>query len=95
MGTIRARVLISGRVQGVYFRESARTLATQVGVTGWVRNLRNGRVELRCEGEEAVVRRLIAWCHEGPPAARVSHVETEWGEPTGEFDAFRIERTPF
>ena len=95
MGKIRVRVLISGQVQGVYFRDSARALATELGVTGWVRNLRNGRVEVLCEGEEVAVRRLIEWCHEGPPGARVSRVETERSERTGEFDSFRIERTPF
>ena len=95
MGRVRAQALIAGRVQGVYFRDSARALARQLGVTGWVRNLRDGRVEALCEGEESAVCRLIEWFHEGPPGARVSQVEVAWGEPTGEFDSFQIERTPW
>ena len=95
MAKVKVHVLISGRVQGVYFRESTRAVATELGVTGWVRNLRDGRVEVVGEGEEAAVRRLIAWCREGPPGARVSRVNAEWREPTGEFGAFRVERSPY
>ena len=90
----RARVIVSGRVQGVFFRDSARRAATREGLTGWVRNLPDGRVEALFEGDEAAVQRLVDWCHQGPPDARVEQVAVEWGEATGEFDRFTIERTP-
>ncbi|HEX5503877.1 MAG TPA: acylphosphatase [Thermomicrobiales bacterium] len=90
MVRVRARVVITGRVQGVYFRDSTRRLAAAGGVTGWVRNRPDGRVEALCEGEEEAVRRLVAWCHTGPSHARVVDVAVEWGQPTGEFDRFSI-----
>lgn len=89
---IAARVLIAGHVQGVFFRDSTRRLAAELGVTGWVRNLRDGRVEVLAEGEEGAVRRLVDWCRHGPPEADVRDVAVEWREPTGEFDGFTIER---
>jgi acylphosphatase len=68
-------VWVSGRVHGVWFRESCREQAVLHGVAGWVRNLADGRVEAVFEGEAAAVDALVAWCHEGPPRARVSAVE--------------------
>ena len=94
MGQVRARVLVSGLVQGVFFRDSARRLAADLGVTGWVRNLPDGRVELLAEGPEGAVRRLVAWCHDGPAGAAVRDVAVEWDDPRGEFDRFTIARTP-
>ena len=90
----RARVIVSGQVQGVFFRDSTRREATRQGLTGWVRNLPDGRVEMLFEGEEAAVRRLVDWCRRGPPDARVTDVTVEWAEATGQFDRFTIERTP-
>ncbi|HET8628599.1 MAG TPA: acylphosphatase [Thermomicrobiales bacterium] len=87
---VRARALIAGRVQGVYFRDSTRKRAELAGVTGWVRNRPDGRVEALFEGEEEAVRGLIAWCHTGPPHARVADVAVEWEQPTGEFGRFSI-----
>jgi acylphosphatase len=74
MTTISRRVLVSGRVQGVWFRQTTADTARRAGVTGWVRNLTDGRVEAVLEGDPAAVAAVIAWCHEGPPAARVDSV---------------------
>jgi acylphosphatase len=80
----RAHVWIAGRVQGVAFRAYTVDEASVRGVTGWVGNIPDGRVEAVFEGERAVVEAMIAWCRKGPPAARVSSVEVTWEEPTGE-----------
>ncbi len=87
----RARVFVSGKVQGVYYRATTREQATDRGVDGWVRNLRDGRVEAVFEGPEADVEAMVEWCHEGSPAARVDDVEVEYGDPEG-FDGFEIRR---
>ena len=81
---VRAHVWIAGRVQGVAFRAYTVDEASVRGVTGWVGNIPDGRVEAVFEGERAVVEAMIAWCRKGPPAARVSSVEVAWEEPTGE-----------
>jgi acylphosphatase len=70
-------VLVSGRVQGVWFRERCRQQASSLGVHGWVRNLDDGRVEVLIEGETASVAALEAWCRVGPPSALVTGVEVE------------------
>jgi acylphosphatase len=81
---VRARVFVSGRVQGVWFRESCREHALAAGVSGWVRNLRDGRVEALLEGPPAAVERVVAWCREGPARARVDGVEVRSEAPVGE-----------
>jgi acylphosphatase len=86
----RAHVFISGRVQGVSFRWYTQRQAQQWGLTGWVRNLWDGRVEAIFEGPEPVVRQAVTWCHHGQPPARVEDVEVTYEEPTGEFKRFRI-----
>lgn len=90
---VRAHVSISGWVQGIFFRSSTRDKAASLRVTGWVRNLYDGTVEGLFEGDENAVSQLIAWCHRGPPGARVDNVEVEWGEYSGEFDTFFIARS--
>ncbi|MEM4674702.1 MAG: acylphosphatase [Nitrososphaerota archaeon] len=87
---VRARVIVSGRVQGVFFRDTTRREAKQRGVTGWVRNLPDGRVEAVFEGEKEAVEALIEFCKRGPPAARVTNVEIFWEEYKGEFKDFKI-----
>ena len=72
----RVRVLVSGKVQGVWFRESTRQEAERLGVGGWVRNLADGRVEGLFTGPGPAVDELVAWCHRGPPAAQVAGVAT-------------------
>lgn len=85
----RAHVFISGRVQGVFFRASTRDRATDLGVDGWVRNLDDGRVEAVFEGDEAAVKAMIEWCHEGSPNAVVKSVNVEHEDPDG-IDGFGI-----
>ena len=73
MKTVMVRV--SGRVQGVYYRASARMEGERLGLRGWARNASDGTVALHLQGDPAVVDAMLAWCREGPPAARVSRVE--------------------
>lgn len=88
--TARAHIFVSGRVQGVFYRARTRETALAHGLTGWVRNCADGRVEVLMEGEKENVTRVISWCRQGPPAAYVADVETLWEEPTGEFFDFTI-----
>ena len=90
MDNIRVRLFIKGRVQGVWFRDSTRQEARRLGVNGWARNIPDGRVEVLAEGPLDKVRRLIDWCHQGPPLARVDRVEESSEEWTGEFNSFNI-----
>jgi acylphosphatase len=92
MVRVRAHVWISGRVQGVFFRAHTKEVAEKLGLTGWVRNLPDGRVEAVFEGEEDAVKEAIEWCKRGPPLARVEKVEVRYEDPTGEFRDFRIVR---
>ena len=88
---IRAHVLISGRVQGVFFRSAARDKAMELGVHGWIRNLEDDRVEAIFEGEEPNVRKMVDWCYHGPPGAVVSVVDVEFGEEyTGQYNTFFV-----
>jgi acylphosphatase len=91
----RAHLYISGRVQGVNFRYYTWQQALISGVTGWVRNLMDRRVEAVFEGDENSVQGMIDWCYKGPPSARVDQVVTYWEEPTGEFTDFEIRSTFF
>lgn len=90
MAKVRAHVYISGRVQGVYFRYFARRLAEQHGLTGWVRNLPDGRVEALFEGERESVSQILEWCHQGPPGALVGGVQVAWEQYTGEYSRFAV-----
>jgi len=80
---VRRRVLVSGQVQGVYFRDTCRREALAAGVAGWVRNLYDGRVEAVFEGESAAVERLVTWAHSGPRWAQVARVEVREEKPEG------------
>jgi acylphosphatase len=79
----RLHVYIHGRVQGVGFRYSAFERATALGLSGWVRNLADGRVEAEFEGPKPILQQMLAWCEIGPRVARVTRVDTTWesGEP--------------
>jgi acylphosphatase len=86
----RAHVLISGRVQGVWYRASTKDKAEQLGLKGWVKNTYNGNVEAVFEGEEDIVENMIAWCHEGSRLAKVTNVKVDYEKPTEEFEGFSI-----
>jgi acylphosphatase len=81
---VRRRVVVHGRVQGVWFRESARRRAEELGVSGWVRNRDDSAVEAELEGDAESVEALVAWFRHGPTGARVDAVETDVIAPTGE-----------
>jgi acylphosphatase len=81
---VRVRVVVTGIVQGVWFRDSCREQARAVHVGGYVRNRADGAVEAEFEGPPAAVARMIAWCREGPPRARVDDVHVEDLPPTGD-----------
>jgi acylphosphatase len=89
----RVRLLISGHVQGVWFRASVKEEADRLGVSGWVRNRRSGHVEVTAEGEDVAIDELIAWCRVGSRGASVAHVGVARETYRGEFDDFIIERT--
>jgi acylphosphatase len=74
---VRVRVVVTGRVQGVWFRESCRQRAREESVGGFVRNRVDGAVEAEFEGRPAAVERMVAWCHDGPPRARVDAVDAQ------------------
>lgn len=86
----RAHIFVSGRVQGVFFRDHTRRWACSLGLKGWVRNLFDGRVEALVEGERAKIEELISKLNQGPPMADVTNVEVLWEDYSGEFDGFRI-----
>ena len=83
-------LLISGFVQGVFFRASVAQTARALKLVGFVRNLSNGSVELVAEGEEEALRKIAEWCWKGPPGARVEDVRIEWREAEGRFDGFQV-----
>lgn len=88
---IRARVLVSGTVQGVGYRFSTLNEAREVGISGWVRNLADGRVEAVFEGNRGDVEAMIRWCHEGSLAARVTDVAVKYEPPEG-MQGFEIKK---
>ena len=84
------RLIISGKVQGVFFRVETQKAARDFGVTGWVRNLADGTVEALAEGERSNVDALIDWCHQGPPMSRVDRVDVATRDFSGEYDSFEV-----
>ncbi|MGB9627142.1 MAG: acylphosphatase [Thermodesulfobacteriota bacterium] len=90
MEKARARVIVEGRVQGVFFRAHTQEEAYVLGLTGWVKNRRDGRVEAVFEGDKEKVERMIQWCHYGPPGARVNDIQVTWEDYQGEFKDFSI-----
>jgi acylphosphatase len=90
MSKARAEVIVRGRVQGVFFRQSTVEMATAIGLTGRVRNCPDGTVAAIFEGDRDKVKEALEWCHHGPPAARVSNVEADWQDYLGAFDCFKI-----
>jgi len=90
MDTVRAHIYIEGRVQGVFFRDWARRQARELRLTGWVRNIEDGRVEAVFEGPKKLLEKMIGKCKEGPPAANISHIDVVWEKGTGEFSDFGV-----
>jgi len=86
----RVHVFVSGRVQGVFFRDHTRRWAVSLALTGWVRNMGDGRVEVLAEGEKERLEDLVARLRLGPPMAVVEDAEAAWEDFRGEFDTFRI-----
>jgi acylphosphatase len=83
-------VYISGRVQGVFFRAETQRTAKGLNLTGWVRNMSDGRVEALFQGEDENVGKMLAWCHIGPPAARVDEVLSEEEPSFAQYEEFKI-----
>jgi len=90
MEKVRARVIVEGRVQGVFFRQHTQDMAFRLGVIGWVKNRRDGSVEAVFEGDREKVDQIIQWCHRGPSEARVKNVSVVWEEYTEEFEDFSV-----
>lgn len=86
----RAHVIISGRVQGVFFRAATKSLAESLRLNGWVRNLRDGSVEAVFEGIDTAVDRAVEWCRKGPRGAQVTSISINEEPYMGEFEGFRI-----
>ena len=86
----RIHLIISGRVQGVYFRHHTNIEANKLGLTGFVRNLSNGNVEVIAEGSEEKLKELIQFCRKGPDSANVENVDITYEEPKQEFKTFSI-----
>jgi acylphosphatase len=86
----RAHIWISGKVQGVFYRDNTRRWAFSMNLSGWVRNLPDGRVETLVEGEKDRIESLVKKLKIGPPLSRVEDVQTEWEDYKGEFLDFRI-----
>jgi acylphosphatase len=86
----RAHIFVSGRVQGVFFRSETQDEALRHGLTGWVRNLPDDRVEAVFEGDRDKIEKLIQFCKRGPPGARVTKVEVTWEDYTGQFKSFTV-----
>lgn len=89
---VAAHVLISGKVQAVGYRASTWDMAQLLKLKGWVRNLRDGRVEARLEGDRSNVEEMIRWCHQGPPNAIVEQVAVKYETPEG-LRGFEVERS--
>ncbi|MFL5321572.1 MAG: acylphosphatase [Myxococcaceae bacterium] len=88
----RVSLRITGKVQGVFFRESTKTKARELGLSGWVKNLDDGSVQALAQGETDKIDELIQWAHRGPPAARVTDVSVEDRPPASDLGPFVVER---
>lgn len=91
MDNQRLHAIVHGRVQGVNFRATTQRRASGLNLRGWVRNRLDGTVEVTAEGARGQLEELRRFLHDGPSAAHVESVETQWQAATGEFDDFRIQ----
>ena len=87
---VKVHIFVSGRVQGVFFRYETQEKAREFGVTGWVRNLPDGRVEAVFEGERVKVKEMLKWAEKGPSGAIVDHLDAVWEGYRGEFQDFEV-----
>lgn len=90
MPMARAHIYVHGKVQGVFFRSSAKGRARALGVKGWVKNCLDGGVEAVFEGKKDAVDKMVNWCRKGPTGAFVNRIDVRWEEYTGEFDEFSV-----
>ena len=90
MDKARAHLFIDGRVQGVFYRHFTRELADSLGLNGWVKNLRDGRVEALFEGDKIIIQKAIQACYSGPPGALVANIDVQWEKYTGEEKGFGV-----
>lgn len=90
MKTARAHLIISGRVQGVFYRAFTEDTAHSLGLNGWVKNRSDGSVEAVFEGGKEDIEKAIASCYKGPPASKVSSIDVKWEEFKGEFKSFSV-----
>lgn len=87
----RARIVVHGIVQGVFFRHNTKLQAQELGLSGWVRNCPDGTVEMIAQGNKEDIAKLTVWCYKGPPGAYVTKVDVDWLEDySDEFHGFRI-----
>jgi len=86
-----ARIIVSGRVQGVFFRQEAKSVARNLKLAGRIRNVADGKVEALVQGEEENIQKFIAWCRRGPPLAKVEGVKVTWENIEQEYDSFEIQ----
>ena len=90
MEIARLHIVIEGIVQGVFYRASTIEESSKLGLTGWVKNCPDGRVEAVFEGNTDKIEKILEWCKEGPPGAVVRNVETVWEQATGDYNSFTI-----
>jgi acylphosphatase len=88
--SLQLHAVVHGRVQGVNYRYYTQQTAADLGLTGWVRNLPEGTVEVTAEGSRIRLERLLRWLRQGPPSARVDGIEVNWLPATGEYPDFRV-----
>ncbi len=86
----RARIVVKGIVQGVFFRHHTKRKAEELRLAGTVRNLPDGSVEVVCEGDKPKIHDMIAWCRRGPDSAHVENIDVKWEAPSDRFKGFNI-----
>jgi acylphosphatase len=87
---VRAHILVSGRVQGVFYRQSTKNKAVALGLCGWVKNIEDGMVEAVFEGEQECVKSMVRWAEKGPEGSLVEDLSVRWNEPPEGFKEFSI-----
>ncbi len=90
MSTLNAAVLVTGKVQGVFYRLNTKQKAEELGIRGWVRNLPDGSVEAFFQGPTAAVKQMIEWCWKGPEAANVNNVKVDWVSSENQYTDFQV-----